>query len=151
METMFFTDAYAIPTGCPTCKNPCRIPTILPEFQKTYEKVGNQIFTLLQMIDAYIVACYHNAIRRALIANCLQVNQQHQALGQPPEYDESEIKRYESEIINVESQQNEITAALTEISKYTQTKIPKLTALAREYIAVKQQNAYKRCFPNKEG
>lgn len=103
------------------------------------------------MIDAYIVACYHNAIRRALIANCLQVNQQHQALGQPPEYDESEIKRYESEIINVESQQNEITAALTEISKYTQTKIPKLTALAREYIAVKQQNAYKRCFPNKEG
>ncbi len=149
LETMFFTDAYAIPTGCPTCKNPCRIPTILPEFQKTYEKVGNQIFTLLQMIDAYIVACNQNAIRRAFIANCQQVNQQRQSLGQPPEYDESEIKRYESEIVNVESRQNEITAALIEISKFTQTEIPQLTALAREYIAIKKVNAYQKCFFNK--
>lgn len=151
LETMFFTDAYTIPTGCPTCKNPCRIPTILPKFQQMYEKVGNQIFTLLQMIDSYIVACNQNAILRVLIANCQQVNQQRQSLGQPPEYNEFEIKKYESEIVNVEPQQNEITAALIEISKYTQNEIPQLTALAREYIAIKQQNAYKRCFPNKEG
>ncbi len=151
LEAMFFTDIYVIPAGCPTCKNPCRIPTILPEFQRIYENVGNRIFTLLQMIDTYIVACNQNAIRRALIVNCQKTNQQCQLCGQPPEYGESEIKRYESEIINVESQQNEIIAALTEISKYTQTEIPQLTALAREYIALKKQNAYKSCFPAKEG
>lgn len=72
-------------------------------------------------------------------------------MWQPPEYGESEIKRYESEIINVEFRQNEIIAALTEIGKYTQTEIPQLTALARGYIALKKQNAYKSCFPAKEG
>lgn len=151
LEAMFFTDIYVMPGGCPTCKMPCRIPTILPEFQKTYEKVGNQIFTLLQMIDSYIVVCNQNAIRRALINNCQQINQQQQSLGRPPEHDEAEIKGYENEIINVESQQNEIITAMIEISKYTQTEIPQLTALAREYVAVKQKNAYKNCFPGKEG
>jgi len=96
--------------------------------------------------DSYIVVCNQNAIRRALIANCQQVNQQRQSLGRPPEYDESEIKRYESETVNVESQQNEITAALAEIGKYTQAEIPQLTALAREYIAIKKLNAYRKCF-----
>ena len=110
-----------------------------------------KINTTLQMIDTYIAACNQNAIRRALIANCQKTNQQCQLCGQPPEYGESEINRYESEIINVESQQNEIIAALTEIGKYTQTEIPQLTALAREYIALKKQNAYKSCFPAKEG
>lgn len=151
LETIFFTNAYAIPIGCSTCKSPCRIPTILPEFQKTYEKVGNQIFTLLQMIDDYIVVCNQNAIQRALIANCRQINQQCQSLGQPPVHGESEIKRYEREIVNVEPRQNEVTAALIEINKYTQTDIPKLTALAREYIAIKQKNAYRECFPGEEG
>ena len=151
LEAMLFTDAYIIPAGCTNCKTPCRIPTILPEFQKTYEKVENRTFTLLQMIDSYIVICNQNALRKALIANCQQANQQCQAFGQPPKYDESEIKRYENEIINTESQQNEIIAAITEIGKYTQMEIPQLTALVREYVAVKQKNAYKNCFPVKEG
>lgn len=150
-EAMFFTDAYVIPSGCPTCKKPCRIPKILPEFQKTYEKVANRIFTLLQTIDSYIVVCNQNAMRQALISNCRQVNQQRQLLGQPPEHDETEIKKYEGEIVNVESQLNEIIAALTEIIEYNQNEIPQLTALAREYIAVKRKNAYKECFPEKEG
>jgi hypothetical protein len=151
LEAMLFTDAYIIPAGCTNCKTPCRIPTILPEFQKTYEKVENRTFTLLQMIDSYIVICNQNALRKALIANCQQANQQCQAFGQPPKYDESEIKRYENEIINTESQQNEIIVAITEIGKYTQMEIPQLTALVREYVAVKQKNAYKNCFPVKEG
>ena len=151
LEAMFFTDVYVIPAGCPTCKTPCRIPAIVPEFQKTYEKVENQIFTVLQKIDSYIFICNQNAIRTALITNCQQSNQQHQSLGQPPKYDEAEIKRYESEIVNVELQQNDIIAAINEVNKYSQTEIPQLTALAREYVAVKQKNAYKRCFPSKEG
>lgn len=151
LEAMFFTDVYVIPVECSTCKTLCRIPAILPEFQKTYEKVGNQIFTVLQKIDSYIFICNQNAIRTALITNCQQSNQQHQSLGQPPKYDEAEIKRYESEIVNVELQQNDIIAAINEVNKYSQTEIPQLTALAREYVAVKQKNAYKRCFPSKEG
>lgn len=103
------------------------------------------------MIDSYIVVCNQNAIRRALINNCQQINQQQQSLGRPPEHDEAEIKGYENEIISVESKKNEIITAMTEISKYTQTEIPQLTALAREYVAVKQKNAYKNCFPGKKG
>lgn len=151
LETMFFTDAYTIPTGCPTCKNPCRIPTILPEFQKMYEKVGSKIFDVLQMIDSYVSSCERNEIYRALVASCQQANQQQQFLGQPPKYNESEIKIYESKIVDVESQQNNILAAVAEVCSYSQNEIQQLTALAREYIAVKQKNAYKSCFPNKEG
>lgn len=83
--------------------------------------------------------------------NCQELNQQLQSCGQPPKYGETELNGYESEIINVESQQNDIITALTEISKYSQAEIPQLNALAREYIATKQQNAYKNCFPAKEG
>ena len=151
LKAMFFTDIYVVPSGCSTCKNPCRIPTVLPEFQKTYEKISNRIFTLLEMIDSYIALCDKNAIKRALVMNCQELNQQLQSRGQPPKYEEAELKGYESEIINVESQQNDIITALTEVSKYSQAEIPQLNALAREYIAAKQQNAYKSCFPTKEG
>lgn len=102
------------------------------------------------MIDAYVVACNQNAIRRRIINNCIQINQQRQLCGQPPEHSDAEIRGYENEI-NVESQQNDIVAAMTEASKYNQNEIPKLIALGREYIALKQQNAYKKCFPAKEG
>lgn len=151
LKAMFFTDIYVVPLGCSTCKNPCRIPTVLPEFQKIYEKIGNRIFMLLELIDSYIVICDRNAIKRALVMNCQQLNQQLQSQGQPLKYGEAELTAYESEIINVESRQNDITAALIEVSKYSQTEIPQLNALAREYIAIKQQNAYKNCFPAKEG
>ena len=151
LKAMFFTDIYAVPSRCSTCKNPCRIPTILPEFQKAYEKISNRIFTLLEMIDSYIAVYDRNAIKRALVMDCQELNLQLQSRGQPPKYGETELKGYESEIINVESQQNDIIAALTEISKYNQAEIPQLNALAREYIATKQQNAYKNCFPVKEG
>lgn len=150
LETMFFTDIYAMTAGCSACKKPCRVQAILPEFQRIYESVGNRIFTLLQMIDTYIVTCNQNALRRALIASCQNINQQCQLHGQPPEHSNAEIRGYENEIINVESQQNDIIAALTEVSKYSQAEIPQLNALAREYIALKKQNAYKSCFPGKE-
>ena len=151
LKAMFFTDIYVVPPGCSACKNLFRIPTILPEFQKTYEKISNRIFTLLELIDSYIAICNRNAIKRALIMNCQQINQQLQSQGQLPKYGEAELKGYESEIINVESQQNDIIAALTEVGKYNQAEIPQLNALAREYIAIKQKNAYKDCFPTKEG
>lgn len=151
LKAMFFTDVYVVPPGCSGCKNPCRIPTILPEFQKTYEKISNRIFTLLEMIDSYIAVCNRNAIKQALIMNCQELNQQLQSQGQPPKYEEAELKGYKSEIINVEAQQNDIIVSLTEVSKYSQVEIPQLNALAREYIATKQQNAYKKCFPVKEG
>lgn len=151
LKAMFFTDIYAVLSGCSTCKNPCRIPTVLPEFQKTYEKISNRIFTVLEMIDSYIAVCDRNAIKRALVMNCQELNQQLQSRGQSPKYGETELKGYESEIVNVESQQNDIIAALTEVSKYSQAEIPQLNALAREYITTKQQNAYKNCFPAKEG
>lgn len=151
LQAMFFTDIYVVPPRCSTCKSPCRIPTVLPEFQKTYEKISNRVFTLLEMIDFYIALRDRNAIKRALVTNCRELNQQLLSQGQPPKYEEAEIKGYESEIINVESQQNDIIAALTEVSKYNQAEIPQLTALAREYITLKQQNTYKSCFPAKEG
>lgn len=50
----------------------------------------------------------------------------------------------------MESQQNDIVTAMTEASNYNQTEIPKLITLGREYIVLKQQNAYKKCFPAKE-
>lgn len=107
--------------------------------------------SLLSMIDAYVVACNQNAIRRRIINNSIQINQQRQLCGRPPEHSDAEIRGYENEIINMESQQNDIIAAMTEASKYNQNEIPELIALGREYIALKQQNAYKKCFPAKEG
>lgn len=151
LKAMFFTDIYVVPPGCSTCKDPCRIPTVLPEFQKIYEKICSRIFTLLELIDSYISVCDSNEIKRALIKNCEQINQQLQSQGQLPKYSEAELKEYKIEIINVEFQKNDIVAALTEISKYSLNEIPQLNALAREYIAIKQKNAYKNCFPAKEG
>ena len=86
LETMFFTDIYAMTAGCSACKNPCRVRSILPEFQKIYEKVGNKLFELLQIVDAYVVVSISNALYQALVTNCQQSNQRHQALGQTPEY-----------------------------------------------------------------
>lgn len=150
LETMFFTDIYAMTAGCSACKKPCRVQSILPEFQKIYEKVGSRIFELLQMVDSYAVVHVRNELYQALVRNCEQSNQQHQAFGKPPKYDETEIESYKNEIVDVEPQRRDLLAAMEEVSKYNQNEIQQLSALAREYIAVKQQNAYKKCFPSKE-
>lgn len=101
------------------------------------------------MIDAYVAVSVSNALYQALIANCQQSNQQHQALGQPPEYSEAEIENYKSKIIDIERQRENLLAIMEEVSKFNQNEIQQLSALAREYIAVKQQNAYKKCFSDK--
>lgn len=129
----------------------CRIQSILPEFQKLYEKVGGKLFELLQMTDSYIVICVSNALYQALVINCQQANQKRQAFGQPPQYSEVEIENYKSEIIDIQPQREKLFTAMEEISKYNQNEIQRLSALAREYIALKQQNAYNKCFPAKEG
>lgn len=151
LETMFFTDIYAMTAGCSACKKPCRIQSILPEFQMVHEKVGGKLFELLQMVDSYIVVCVSNALFQSLVINCQQANQQHQAFGQPPEYDETEIESYKSKIIDIEPQKQNLLAVMDEISKYNQNEIQQLSALAREYIAVKQQNERKKRFSDKEG
>lgn len=151
LETMFFTDIYAMTLGCSACKKPCRIQAILPEFQKLYEKVGGKLFDVLQMVDSYVVICINNELYQALVIGCQQDNQKCQASGQPPQYSEVEIENYKSKIIDIQPQREKLLAAMEEISKYNQNEIQQLSALGREYIALKQQNAYKKCFPTKEG
>lgn len=150
LETLFFTDIYAMTAGCSACKKPCRVQSILPEFQKIYEKVGSKLFELLQIVDAYVVVSVSNALYQALITNCQQSNQRHQALGQPPEYNEAEIEIHKNKIIDIEPQRENLLALMNEVSKYNQNEIQQLSALALEYIATKQQNAYKKCFHGKE-
>lgn len=150
LETLFFTDIYAMTAGCSACKKPCRVQSILPEFQKIYEKVGSKLFELLQIVDAYVVVSVSNALYQALITNCQQSNQRHQALGQPPEYNEAEIEIHKNKIIDIEPQRENLLALMNEVSKYNQNEIQQLSALVREYIATKQQNAYKKCFHGKE-
>lgn len=145
LETMFFTDIYAMTLGCSTCKKPCRIQSILPEFQKLYEKVGGRLFEILQMVDSYVVNCVSNALYQALVIECQQENQKCQAFGQPPQHSEVEIENYKSKIIDIQPQREKLLAAMEEISKYNQDEIQRLSALAREYIAVKQQNEHKKC------
>ncbi len=149
LETMFFTDIYAMTAGCSACKQPCRVQAILPEFQKIYEKVGSKLFELLQMIDAYVAVSVSNASYQAMVTNCQQSNQQHQALGQPPKYSEAEIEIHKGKIIDIEPQRKNLLALMEEVSKYNQSEIQQLSALAREYIAVKQQNVYEKCFSDK--
>ena len=149
-ETLFFTDIYAMTARCSTCKKPCKIQSILPEFQKIYEKVGSKLFELLQMIDTYVAVCVSNALYQALVTNCQQSNQQRQVLGQQPEYSEAEIENHKSKIIDIEPQRKNLLAIMEEVSQYNQKEIQQLSALAREYIAVKQQNAYEKCFFDKK-
>ena len=151
LETMFFTDIYAMTAGCSSCKKPCRIQNILPEFQKVYETVGKQIYDTLIEIDQYVVDAKINAMCNALIDNYKSVNAGCQSHGQQPQYSEATIKECENKIIDVKPRKDKILAALTDISKYNQNEIPQLSSLAREYIVVKQQKAYDNCFSNKRG
>lgn len=145
-ETLFFTDIYTMTAGC---KKACRIKEILPEFQKIYETMGKKIYETLQEIDAYVTDSYRNSLCIAQIHRFNMVNANCQALGQPSQYNEAAIKEYENKIVDVRPRQDKIDAALTEISNYSLNEIQQLNNLAREYIVVKQQNAYKNCFTNK--
>lgn len=146
IAVMLLTDIYEMTVKCAACKKPCRIQAILPEFQKTYEEVGGKIYNVFQMIDTYVVYCEQNAIYQALINNCHSVNQQCKLLGQPSEYDEAVIKEYESKIVDVKLQQEEINKNIIEICNYNKDKIPQLISFVREYIFIKKQNASKQCF-----
>lgn len=146
LETLYFTDMYMMTAGCSACKKPCRIQTILPEFQKLYETVGSNIFNLLDKIDHYIAVCENNARFRY----CINEFQQCKLYGITPKYDEVTILGFEKAIVNVEPMEKEILTAMTEISNYNNKEIQQLLNLAREYIAVKKQNANKMCFPEKE-
>lgn len=149
-EVEFFTEIYVLAAGCRTCNKPCGIQAISPEFQKIYEEVGNQLFTVLQMIDFYISQAYSNALYIALINNCKETNERCQLSGKPLQYDESIIKEYKSKIVKLEPKQNEIVEAIAKVNNYNQVEVPRLSVLVREYIAIKQKNAYKKWLGGKE-
>lgn len=149
LEIMYFTDTYAMAAGCSTCKKPCRIQNILPEFQKIYDTVGKRIYDVLQEIDGYIIDVRNNALFNANISFYREENEKCQRFGQLPQYSEEAIKKYEDQIVDVKPRQDKICAALTEISGYNQNEILQLCNLARGYVAERQQNAYKQCFSAK--
>lgn len=147
---MLLTDIYAMTIECASCKKPCRVQTILPEFQKTHEEICEKIYNVLCTIDTYVVTCENNAINQALIKNYNQINQQLQLSGKSPQYDEAVIKECKSKIVDVKPQQEEINKDIIEICNYNKDKIQQLIGLAREYIFIKKQNASKQCFSKKE-
>lgn len=145
-ETMFFTDIYAITSGC---RKSCRIKEILPEIQKIYDTIGKNIYDTLQEIDQYVTDAYRNSLCDAQIHRFNTINVNCQALGQPLQYNEAAIEEYEVKKVDVKPKQDKIAMALTEISSYPLNEIQQLNYLVREYIVVKQQNASKNCFINK--
>ena len=92
-----------------------------------------------------------NTLINNLLNECRESNLRCQLNGQPLQYQEAWMKEYESNIVDVKSQEDEILAAITEINNYRNNELQRLLALAKEYIAVRQQNAEKECFSSKEG
>jgi len=146
ISLMFFTDVYSQNNECAVCKNPCKIKESLPKLQKTYETIENKILDALVKIDAYIQkaeanACYTALVRNFEKANALCISSQKEA-----EYSEDLIREYQNHIVELQPLHDEIQKILVDMSDIIQKKIPQLMALGREYIAVKQTNAYHQCF-----
>lgn len=55
LKTMFFTEVYMMPVRCSDCKKTCRIQSILPEFQKIYEKVGAGFSTCFKRLTIMLL------------------------------------------------------------------------------------------------
>lgn len=124
-ELEFSTDIYFMSGNCAACKEPCGIQSTILEFIKIYELIGAKIYDTLSKINAYILAFERNQAYRA--NGC------------------------EAQIEDIKSFQNEINAALEEIAKFNQNETQHLMTLGKKYIEQKKQNAYKKCFPVKDG
>lgn len=148
LELITLTDIYAMTCQCSTCKKSCRIKTILPEFQQIYDKICSNLYNVLIKLDSYVLISQNNARYNSLIRNCKEANTRCQNAGQPLPFSESVIKEYEDKIIDANSIQNEILAAINEINNYNQREIQQLISLFREYIYNLKNNAYNDCFQN---
>lgn len=124
-ELEFATDIYSMAGNCAVCKKPCRVQSILPEFIKTYDLIGAKIYDTLSKINDYILTCERNRAYRRM-NGC------------------------ENQIVDLKLYQDEISAALNEITKFNQNEIQRLVFLGKEYIEQKKQNAYKNCFSIKD-
>lgn len=123
-ELEFATDIYAMAGNCASCKKPCKIQAVIPEFIKTYDSIGTKIYDTLNKIDNYIFALERNQVCKSV--------------------------ELEDQTIDIKPYQDEINAALEEIAMFNQNGIQQLMVLGRTYIEQKKQNAYKKCFPVKE-
>ena len=124
-ELEFYTDIYFMEGNCTACKKQCELRTVVPEFIRTYNSAGQKLYDTLNKINNYILAIEQNHVSRAAGPGS-QIN---------------DLKPY----------QDSIDAFLEEIAKFNQHELQKLMVLGRKYIEQKKQNAYKNCFPVKEG
>lgn len=123
-ELEFYTDIYFMQGNCASCKRPCELQTIIPEFIKIYNSVGSKLYGTHSKINDYILAIESNQAR--IVAGP------------------------RDQIENLKPYQDKIDASLVEIAKFNQNEIQQLMGLGRKYIGQKKQNAYKNCFPVKE-
>lgn len=145
LEMESFTDIYSS-FQCDGCKEPCRLPLVVQEFQKIFTQVGSKQYELLQKIDFYIYNSYNNALNKAMIIELSNVNTADSGYSKEPL-----IREYQSKLVPLDSKKEDIEASLKEISNYNQDEIQRLIGLSKEYIFIKKQNARKKCFKNMEG
>ena len=143
------TDMCCQPAECTSCKHPCRMPNVRIEFQNTYATVNKHLFDTLTLLDAFIVEHYQNAVKDELINLYRENIAQCQAVGQPSQYSEKDIQDIQKLKKDLSIQQAELEKRLGEISAMNQKEMIQLINLSREYIALRMQNAERKCFGGK--
>lgn len=123
MRIMLSTDIMSDNFNCVTCKNPCGLKKIAPDFAKIYNEVSQTMFDTLGKIDKYRMLLERLVMTNEIISTNLY---------QLPET-------------------IELSDLCNKCSGYMQNEIPQLIALSKSYIFIKRENARKACFENFKG
>lgn len=140
------TDIYASYSQCGSCNTVCKLEETSKKISEDYERISNQIYDTLSLMDTYVNHCETNALKDILIRHCKSKNEDCQRAGQIIPYSLQYIESLENQKIDTKENQKKLQDSLYEINQYAQKEMPNLFKLIRDYYQIKCKNANNRCF-----
>lgn len=132
------TNMYCASPQCEKCKKPCRLPEVKGEFRQIYDTVYNGLYDAYAKLNILISAITHNS-------EC------EQQIRHVAEYTEKDIEKLKSQKQDVEEVQTQSFQALQVVAEFDKKEIVQMISLVREYTAILETNAARKCFGKEVG
>ncbi len=131
---------------CENCKKPCRLPKVKEEFRQTYNTVYNGLYDAYEKLNTFASVIIRNSECDQQIHRITKIISLSKEIGEAAEYTEEDIEKLKGQKRDIEEAQTLSFQALQVVADFDKNEIIQLISLVREYTAILEANAARKCF-----
>ena len=136
---------------CENCKRPCRLPKVKEEFRQIYNAVYIGLYDAYEKLNTFASVIIRNSECDQQIHRITKIISLSKEIGNAAEYTEEDIEKLKGQKQDMEEVQTLSFQALQVVADFDKKEIVQMISLVREYTAILEANAAKKCFGKEIG